>query len=385
MPIRSQPATAASSSPSPSSGSPAKTRHPEPVAGQAHVLGDELPGEVDRAVLEVVAEREVAEHLEEREVTSRRGRPRRCRCPCRRAKHLLHGGEPRRGRLLRAEKYGFSGCMPARDEQRRGGRRAAGSATPTGEARCALRLEEGEEALAQLGASSASGDCRDGDFTPRSRSSRLRQLGAVDGALLRDWVLWLGVSKQSPAGGNDELGGADAVEARLVSTRLLAPYGARGREQKHCRRPRSRRLLQPTLTAQRRSPTSRRREPPPAPLRARIVAVRSREEAVSMPSDQRVSASRRRHRRRPRPAIELPLRVEASQRPNDAGASLRRSPNVDVSAVEQNQPRALSSSRCGGGNSSRPPGPRTRAISTGRSSWRDLKTPATNLRIGAIR
>ena len=63
-------ATATSSSPSPSSGSPAKTRHPDPVAVELHVLEDELPGELDRAVLEVLAEREVAEHLEERQVVA---------------------------------------------------------------------------------------------------------------------------------------------------------------------------------------------------------------------------------------------------------------------------------------------------------------------------
>ena len=33
--------------------------------GEAEVLGQQLPGELDRAFLEVVAEREVAEHLEE--------------------------------------------------------------------------------------------------------------------------------------------------------------------------------------------------------------------------------------------------------------------------------------------------------------------------------
>src|SRR5205807_5535335 len=38
---------------------------PEPVAVEAEVLGEELPGETDRALLEVVAEGEVAEHLEE--------------------------------------------------------------------------------------------------------------------------------------------------------------------------------------------------------------------------------------------------------------------------------------------------------------------------------
>ena len=35
------------------------------VLRQAEFLGDQVPGELDRAVLEVVAEREVAEHLEE--------------------------------------------------------------------------------------------------------------------------------------------------------------------------------------------------------------------------------------------------------------------------------------------------------------------------------
>ena len=35
------------------------------VLRQAEFLGDQVPGQLDRAVLEVVAEREVAEHLEE--------------------------------------------------------------------------------------------------------------------------------------------------------------------------------------------------------------------------------------------------------------------------------------------------------------------------------
>ena len=40
--------------------------HPELVRVDLQVVEDELPGEVDRAFLEVLAEREVAEHLEER-------------------------------------------------------------------------------------------------------------------------------------------------------------------------------------------------------------------------------------------------------------------------------------------------------------------------------
>ena len=35
------------------------------VLGQREVFGDQLPGELDRALLEVIAEGEVAEHLEE--------------------------------------------------------------------------------------------------------------------------------------------------------------------------------------------------------------------------------------------------------------------------------------------------------------------------------
>ena len=46
-------------------------RDPEPVGVEAEHLGVELPGERDRLGLEVVAEAEVAEHLEEREVAVR--------------------------------------------------------------------------------------------------------------------------------------------------------------------------------------------------------------------------------------------------------------------------------------------------------------------------
>ena len=37
----------------------------QPVLRQAELLGDQIPGELDGAVLEIVAEREIAEHLEE--------------------------------------------------------------------------------------------------------------------------------------------------------------------------------------------------------------------------------------------------------------------------------------------------------------------------------
>ncbi len=46
-------------------------RRVEPVRRQAENAGDELPGEADRLALEIVAEREVAEHLEEGVVLGR--------------------------------------------------------------------------------------------------------------------------------------------------------------------------------------------------------------------------------------------------------------------------------------------------------------------------
>jgi hypothetical protein len=46
-------------------------RHHQAVDRDGELLGDQVPGELDRAVLEVVAEREVAEHLEEGVVARR--------------------------------------------------------------------------------------------------------------------------------------------------------------------------------------------------------------------------------------------------------------------------------------------------------------------------
>ena len=43
-------------------------RDPEPLGGDAEVLGEELPGPLDGLFLEVVPEGEVAEHLEEGQV-----------------------------------------------------------------------------------------------------------------------------------------------------------------------------------------------------------------------------------------------------------------------------------------------------------------------------
>ena len=118
-------------------------RHPELVRVDLHVVEDELPREVDRAFLEVLAEREVAEHLEEREVE----RVEADLVDVGRAEDLLDSGEKRGRRRLLAEEVRHQRLHPRAVEQRRAvpvGRdeRAGGMAL------VALGLEEGEEAFA---------------------------------------------------------------------------------------------------------------------------------------------------------------------------------------------------------------------------------------------
>ena len=100
--------------------------HPDPVQVELHVLEHELPGELDRAVLEVLAEREVAEHLEEGQVVAVEPDL----VDVRRAEDLLHRRQQRRRRLLAAEEERHQRLHPRRDEQRRAVVRRAGSAAP---------------------------------------------------------------------------------------------------------------------------------------------------------------------------------------------------------------------------------------------------------------
>jgi hypothetical protein len=72
---------------------------PAPLRVELQMVEDELPGELDRAVLEVLPEREVAEHLEEGQVAAVKPHL----VDVLRPKALLHGRQQRRRRLLAAE------------------------------------------------------------------------------------------------------------------------------------------------------------------------------------------------------------------------------------------------------------------------------------------
>jgi hypothetical protein len=114
---------------------------PEALGIELQMLEDELPGEVDRTFLEVLAEREVAEHLEEGQM-----RPVQADLvDVGRAEALLHGRQQRCGRLLAPEEEGHQRLHPRRRQQRRAvvGARNQGCGRPEG---MALRLEEGAEA-----------------------------------------------------------------------------------------------------------------------------------------------------------------------------------------------------------------------------------------------
>ena len=169
IPTRCHAATATSSSPRPSPGSPAKTVAQSLSVLEPEVPRDVLPGVVDGAVLEVVAEREVAEHLEHRGVPRGHADLVEIGVLAARAEALLNGGEAWRRRRLRAREVRLERLHPGRDEERRRilGRRDQGEGR---EAQVLVRLEEREEGLAELGGR-AHPDDRTGVVSASTRSS----------------------------------------------------------------------------------------------------------------------------------------------------------------------------------------------------------------------
>ena len=125
-------------------------RRPQTLRLELHPLGHELPGEVDRAVLEVIAERKVPEHLHEAEMPVRQTDVVEVVLLASGTHRLLGRSHTRRGRRLQAEEPALHRLHPRDDEKRRGvvGRRDHGCRRA---AHMALLLEEGEKLLAKLG------------------------------------------------------------------------------------------------------------------------------------------------------------------------------------------------------------------------------------------
>ncbi len=119
-------------------------RHPDVLFGEAE-RPRELPRERDRLALEVVAEREVPEHLEERQV------PRRVPdvVDVDRPKALLTARQPLRRGFLLAEEIRLQG-VHARDRQQRRGIVRGGHERGGGHAHVPALLEERQVALADL-------------------------------------------------------------------------------------------------------------------------------------------------------------------------------------------------------------------------------------------
>ena len=124
-------------------------RRPQTLRLEPHPLGHELPGEVDRAVLEVFAEGEVAEHLHEAEMPVRQADVVEVVLLAAGADRLLRRRHKWRGRRLLAEEPALHRLHPGDDEQ---GRRVVCRREDRGRgpAHMPLLLEEGEKSLAEL-------------------------------------------------------------------------------------------------------------------------------------------------------------------------------------------------------------------------------------------
>ncbi len=94
-------------------------RHPQLVLGQREVLGDQLPGVGDGLLLEVVAEGEVAEHLEEGVVARGVADVVEVVVLAARAHALLGGGRARVVALLEAGEHVLERHHAGVDEQER--------------------------------------------------------------------------------------------------------------------------------------------------------------------------------------------------------------------------------------------------------------------------
>jgi hypothetical protein len=113
-------------------------RHPDALRVELEDGGGQLPGEGDGLLLEVVAEREVAQHLEERQVPGRRADD----VDVGGAEALLDGRGPRPGRRLLPQHVRLELHHARRGEQERG---VVGDEARRRQGGVALPFEEAEE------------------------------------------------------------------------------------------------------------------------------------------------------------------------------------------------------------------------------------------------
>ena len=119
-------------------------RQPRRVEAEPLLVGQKLPGPVDRFALEIIAEAEVAQHLEERVVIGRAADV----IDVAGAQALLAGRGPREFELHLAQKVVLELVHAGRREQHR--RIPARHEHVAGPARVALRLEEGQIFFAEF-------------------------------------------------------------------------------------------------------------------------------------------------------------------------------------------------------------------------------------------
>ena len=130
-----------------------ENRDPDLLGVEAQHLRGELEAEADGVILEVVADREVPEHLEEGQVPG--GAPH--LVDVKRAEALLRAGHARRGRRSLAQEVRLQG-LHAGDGQQHGGVVLIGDERGRGDPQVPLALEVAEEALPDLGGRHA-GQC----------------------------------------------------------------------------------------------------------------------------------------------------------------------------------------------------------------------------------
>jgi hypothetical protein len=126
----------------------AKDAHHQALRLEAESLGDELPGVPDRLDLEVVAEGEVSEHLEEGVVSSAPAHLLEVVVLAGDAHAFLGGGGPAVVTALLAEEEPLEGNHPRVHEEQR--RVAFGDEGRARQTPVPLRLEEAEEGFANL-------------------------------------------------------------------------------------------------------------------------------------------------------------------------------------------------------------------------------------------